>query len=187
MPPSAQNINGAGDLLAAPDPSRTRFTLASGNPSLKLEDHLVLMPQSSPLVTSWSFMDWKLSAGPPSTASAPRSKVAAALLQGTRRPTLLDASRLQNISFISAEVSTAEATRWATALDSAKGFEPSYSRFRDWSRSAKSFAPLAQKTEHLVLREDSFTEIDAWNLNELNFLASTSISHLLEADFPLPL
>ena len=97
MPPSAQDINGPDDLLAAPDPARTRFTLASGNPSLKLEDHLVL-PYSSPLVTPWSFMDWKLSAGPPSTASAPRSKVAAALLQGTRRPTLLDASRLQEWS-----------------------------------------------------------------------------------------
>ena len=96
----------------------------------------------------------------------------------------------QDVSFISAEISTAEATRWATALDSAKGFEPSYSRFRDWSRSAKSFAPLAQKTEHLVLREDSFTEIDAWNPaagpNELNFLAATSIAHLVEADSHLP-
>ena len=189
MPPSAQNINGVGNLHAGPDPSRTRFTLASGNPSLKLEDHLVL-PQSSPLVTSWSFMDWKLSAGPPSTASAPRSKVAAALLQGTRRPTLLDSSRLQDLPFISAEVSTAEATRWATALDSANGFEQIYTRFRDWSRKAITLAPLAQNPEHLALREDSFTEIDAWDPvagpNELTFLASTSIAHLVEADSHLP-
>ena len=127
MPPSAQDINAAGDPLADPDPARTRFTLASGNPSLKLEDHLVL-PQTSPLVTSWSFMDWKLSAGPSPTASAPRSKVVAALLQGTRRPTLFDSSLLQDVPFISAEISPAEATRWATALDSAGGFAQIYSR-----------------------------------------------------------
>ena len=81
------------------------------------------------------------------------------VLQGTRRPTLLDSSRLQDIPFISAEISAAEATRWATALDSAKGFEQIYSRFRDWSRRANTLAPLAQNPEHLVLREDSFTII----------------------------
>ena len=84
---------------------------------MKLEDHLVL-PQTSPLVTSWSFMDWKLSAAPPSTASAPRSKVAAALLQGTHHPTLLDSSRLQDVPFISAEVSAAEATHWVSGENS---------------------------------------------------------------------
>ena len=186
MPPSAQDVYTAGDLLAAPDPSRTRFTLASGNPSLKLEDHLVL-PQTSPLVTSWSFMEWTLSAGPFPTASAPRSKVVAALLQGTRRPTLFDSSLLQDIPFISAEVSPAEATRWATALDSAGGFAQIYSRFRGWSRSAKLFAPLAQNPEHLALRVDSFAERVPWDPaagpSELGFLASTSIAHLLEADF----
>ena len=189
MPPSAQVPAGAAVVRVAPDPTRTRFTLASGNPDQKLEDHLVL-PQSSPLVNSWAFMDWKLSSGPPATASAPRSKVSAGLLMATRRPTLLEASRLQETNFVSAEVATSEATRWAAALDSAKAFDKVYSRFRDWSRTANTFAPLALNPDHLNLREDSFTEIDAWNPHlgpaQLNFLAATSVGDLLGADAHLP-
>ena len=189
MPPSAQAPAGAVAVRVAPDPTRTRFSLASGLPAQKLEDHLVL-PQSSPLVNSWAFMDWKLSAGPPATASAPRSKVSAGLLMATRRPTLLEASRLQETNFVSAELATSEATRWAAALDSAKAFDKVYSRFRDWSRTANTFAPLALNPDHLNLREDSFTEIDAWNPHlgpaQLNFLAATSVGDLLGADAHLP-
>ena len=57
-----------------------------------------------------------------------------------------------------------EATRWAAALDSAKAFDKVYSRFRDWSLIANSFAPSTlNPADHLNLREDAFTEIDAWD------------------------
>ena len=93
MPPSAQAPAGAVAVRVAPDPTRTRFSLASGVPAQKLEDNLVL-PQSSPLVNSWAFMDWKLSAAPPATALAPRSKVSAGLLIRARGLTLIHQTAL---------------------------------------------------------------------------------------------
>ena len=96
------NANGAGG--AAPPPAaRTRFTLVNGDPARKIEDRLSVTADS-PLVTSFPWLEWKTSAGPPATASVPRSTMVGALFMGTRRPSLLEISRLEQWPFISAEV-----------------------------------------------------------------------------------
>ena len=72
----------------------------------KVEGQLQLA-QDSPLVTDLPFIKGLFEARPPDTrASTPRSKVMSALLQAMRRPTLLDLSCLEELPFISHEVTT---------------------------------------------------------------------------------
>ena len=138
------------------------------------------------MVSSFAFLDWQIDDGPPAIASAPRSKVVAALLQGTRRPTLLEHSRLEDVPFISSEVLSTEASRWATELATTDAFKTVYKGFRDWEKVAKTFTAHAGNPDNLLLREDSFTEIEAWDSDkgpsELLFLARTSIADLINAD-----
>ena len=165
--------------------ARTRFTLVNGNPNAKVEDRFEI-PQDSPMVTSWPFMDWRLDAGPPAVASAPRSRVVGALLHATRRPTLLEQSALEEYPFLSAEVEVDEASRWATSLDSTDAFKSIYKRFGDWMSQANSFSPSAANPDDLLLREDSFDLIETWTPAkgppELAYLARTSIADLIYAD-----
>ena len=167
------------------DDTLTRFQLITGDPDTKVEDHLAL-PQSSPIVASWAFMDWKLDAGPPALASAPRSKVVGALLHATRRPTLLEQSRLEELFLIDTEVLSDEATRWAQALATTEAFTPIYSQFGEWKAKANTFVPLLANPELMVIREDSFTSIEPWDPQAgptvLSFLSRTSIADLIHAD-----
>lgn len=100
---------------------RTSFTLISGDPTKHVEDRLSVS-QDSPMITSMPSLEWKVDAGPPPTASAPRSEVVSTLLQATRRPSLLAQSQLKELPFVSNEVVLTETSRWATALDAAKAF-----------------------------------------------------------------
>ena len=172
---------------AAADPA-SRFALVTGDPRAKVEDHLQL-PQDSPLVNSLPFLEWTLDNGPPAKASAPRSKVVSALLQGTRRPTLLDLSRLEELAFISYEVTPYAASAWASELKAAKAFESVYSRFGDWASKVKDFTALATNPDNLLISEDSFEEVTAWSNNdgpsELAFLSRLSIADLINADMGL--
>lgn len=172
---------------APPTPARTTFTLVHGNPNAKEEDTLTL-PSDSPVVSSLSFIDWTIDSDPPAngTASAPRSKVVPALLLATRRPSLLDFSRLEEWPFIGTEVASDEATRWASALDTADAFESTFSTIGAWGTKAKSLAAQATDPEQLRLREDSFTTITDWDSDagpaELAFLARASIADMLHAE-----
>ena len=100
-PSLAMPARRTGPQPAPPDsnfPRTTRFHLESGSPQARIEDKLQL-PQESSVVSSFAFLDWQIDDGPPAIASAPRSKVVAALLQGTRRPTLLEHSRLEDVVY----------------------------------------------------------------------------------------
>ena len=85
------------------------------------------------------------------------------LLQATRRPPLLDLSRLEELPFISSEILSSEASRWATALHSAGAFDEIFLGADDWTLSANSWSSQAAHPDHLFLREDSFTETEAWD------------------------
>ena len=163
----------------------TDFQHITGTPALKIEDHLEL-PANSSLVTAFPFIQWKLTSGPPATAAAPRSKVVGVLLPATSRPSLLDLSRLETLPFISNEVTTTEATKWATELHAAGAFDTVYPRFVDWVRKAKSFTAAAQNPDNLYLKEDSFEEITAWDNangpNDLGYLSRISLADLVNAD-----
>ena len=112
------------------------------------------------------------------------------LLQATRRPSLLAQSQLKELPFVSNEVASTEASRWATALDSAKAFNTTWSDFSAWQDMAHTFASQAPNPDHLSLREESFTEIEAWDDStsptELSFLARCSIADLISADRRMP-
>ena len=112
-----------------------------------------------------------------------------ALLLATRRPSLLDLSRLEEWQFISTEVTSDEVSRWATALNTTDVFQSVYSTVGAWGSKAKGLAAHATDPEQLILREDSFETITAWDNaagpNELAFLARTSIADLLHAESPL--
>ena len=165
--------------------ARTRFTLISGDPDTRVEDRFEL-PQDSPMVTAFPFMEWRLEAGPPAVASAPRSRVVGALLYATRRPSLLDQSRLEEHSFLSAEVEVDEASKWATSLGTTDAFQTIYTRFGEWIEKASTFSPAAANPDDLLLREDAFDIFETWDAttgpNELAFLARTSVADLINAD-----
>ena len=178
------------DAPAPTTPARTTFTLNTGNPNAKEEDTLSL-PSDSPVVSSLPFIDWTIDAVPPATgsASAPRSRVVSALLLATRRPSLLDLSRLEEWQFISTEVTSDEVSRWATALNTTDVFQSVYSTVGAWGSKAKGLAAHATDPEQLILREDSFETVTAWDNdagpNELAFLARTSVADLLHAESSL--
>ena len=172
-----------------PGETRTRFSLVAGDPAVHLEDHFAVA-KDSPMVTAFPFLEWRFQDGPPATASAPRSGVACTLLQATRRPTLLDHSRLETLSFLSHEVLSTEASRWAKALDSVKAFDAVYPHFGSWASKASTFSAQAADPTLLQLREDSFTETEEWDSEsgptDLAFLAHTTIADLITADDHLP-
>ena len=182
MPPSRQQAN------VDPGLALTTFKLERGDPASNLEDSFTL-PQSSPIVSSWAFMDWKLSDGPPSVASAPRSKVSGAILSAARKPSLSDFSALDGLSFISSELTSQEATRWATELNKTDAFDNQYKTFREWGSVAPTFTAAAPNPDTLSLREDSFTEFAEWDQaagpSELGFLATTTLGSLIRADMHL--
>ena len=163
----------------------TRFTLLPGDPIIKGEDRLEL-PQDSPVVSSWPFIDWLHSAGPPAVSSAPRSRVVGTLLHGTRRPTLLDLSRLDEFPFLSSEIDVEEASRWITSLNTTDAFSTIYQRLGDWISKANTFHPFASNPDDLLLSDDSFDTFEQWDITkgppELAFLARTSIADLVNAD-----
>ena len=107
---------------------RTSLTLITGDPARHVEDRLSVS-QDSPMITSMPFLEWKVDAGPPPTASAPRSEVVSTLLQATRRPSLLAQSQLKELPFVSNKVASTEASRWAMAAmwgGILRGFRPPF-------------------------------------------------------------
>ena len=120
-------------------PNRSAFNLIPGDPDRLLEDHFSIAADA-PVVTAMPFLDWKMEPGPPPTATIPRSEVVSTLMLATRRPSLSDYSRMEELPFVSNEVLSSEANRWLGALASAKAFDEVYQRPKDWEEKAHSFS-----------------------------------------------
>ena len=172
-----------------PPASRSTFTHIPGNPGNKVEDRLSL-PSDSPIVTSLPFINWEQQAGPPATASAPRSKVVGTFLLATHRPSLLDSSRLEEWPFISTEVDHDELSKWARELDISGAFNQAHALLGDWAEAALGYSRKAANPDNLRLVEDNFAESELWSSHhdpyELSFLNHTSISDLLRAGDAMP-
>jgi hypothetical protein len=140
---------------ALPAPARTHFTLLVGDPIDKVEDRVEL-PTTSPMVTSLPFLDWSHEDGPPAISSTSRSAFMVVLLQGSRRPSLLDISQLEELPFISTEVNDDEARIWAFQYDSSGAWNIVHSSFETWKDNAVAFALAANNPAALILTLDSF-------------------------------
>jgi hypothetical protein len=185
----------AGNALGGQPPplARTNFTHVSGDPSVRTEDRWEV-PGDSPMVTSLPFMRWVIG-GQPQTASAPRSSVAGTILLVTRRPTSeQDWQDLDDAPFISTEVDHDEASIWAHHVDVVHGFDTVFETFSAWKKNAPSLAKLVEDSgpaaaAAISLKEGSFSTFDVWSAHvgpaSLAFLARTTISDLLRADYSL--
>ena len=163
----------------------TTFSLIPGNPDAKVEDSLCTS-QDSNFVKSTPFISWVMDNGPPATASAPRSKVVSTILHGTRRPTSEGLANLADYPFVTNEVTKEQVSAWVSELDLTPAFATVYPRSVDWVRKANTFTAQAPHPDNLLISEDSYEEIVAWDDDEgpqeLEFLHRLSIADLINAD-----
>ena len=130
MPPvAAGGGRGQANVNSAATPARTTLSIDPGNPSAKLEDAFQL-PSTSPVVSSWSFINWIVD-GVNLLASAPRSVVGNPILMATRRPTALEQTNLDGLSFLAHELDHDESSIWLHEMDKVHAFDKTYATLGD--------------------------------------------------------
>ena len=106
MPPAA---------LPGPALARTTVQVVGGVPATSIEARFSF-DRDSPLIVAWPFLDWEVPAAP-ARASATRSTVVGAIIMASRRPLEDEMPALREMSFLTHEMSEAEASSFLYALD----------------------------------------------------------------------
>ena len=110
----------------APPPARTLLQVLAGSADPDIEERWSL-PADSPVLTSWTFIDWDLSAVQ-ARATAPRSLVVAAILMATRPPLPAARAAFRTAGFLTTKMDHGWASNLLHQMDLVGAFDAVFVR-----------------------------------------------------------
>ena len=114
----------------APPPARTLLQVLAGSADTDTEERWSL-PSDSPVITSWTFVEWDLSVVQ-ARAAAPRSLVVTAILMAARPPLPAARPAFRTSGFLTAEMDHTWASGFMHQLDLVGAFDSVYVRAQGW-------------------------------------------------------
>ena len=140
-----------------PPAARTLLQMVVGSASPDIEAKWTL-PSDSPILTSWTFIDWEVPTAP-ARASAPRSLVVAAILVATRPPLPGGVAALRAANFLTAEMADSAASTYLHELDKVGAFSNVYAHFKDWVAAVPALWGQLANGDSLRLDASTFDEV----------------------------
>ena len=171
---------------ARPNPARTTFQVVVGTAAPFVEAQWTL-PHDSPVVVSWAFITWQQPA-PPGRARANRSKVAGAIMAGTRQPAPDQYAALRIMPFLTYEMTLVAASAFMHELDAVGAFVPAYPTMDEWLAALPNHINKMANPDLMRLASAHFYETENYAARgaavpaELAYLFATSLGTLAYAE-----